>query len=297
MTSTGDVVPEVRSLDGEKPGATAVFPFDRMTVERFRKDFPRARWRDDLHAWFVPGTTAERRLNRWLGRELSGAFKYADERGRDAFVFDPIESPYLQPVDDLVLRTPYSRTIVAEMRSIAWARWDEEIKAWRVPYRSLEELRRRWPLIVAAALRNTPEARRQKRRDRDRPDIRLAAVERRRRRFPVPADQLPPFGKVSMTLRFGAVIFAEVTGELVDEGIRERSYSEVAADHRLIWAHWRKPTLAELVAAWPSRSAASRPERERGWWRPDLKELRSERRAAKSAERARATRTAGKMET
>jgi hypothetical protein len=32
-------------------GATAAFPYDRMTVERFREAFPRARWRDDLGAW------------------------------------------------------------------------------------------------------------------------------------------------------------------------------------------------------------------------------------------------------
>jgi hypothetical protein len=45
------------------PGATAAFPYNRMTVERFREAFPRARWRDDLGASFVPGTRAERRLN------------------------------------------------------------------------------------------------------------------------------------------------------------------------------------------------------------------------------------------
>src|ERR1700730_1431648 len=65
-----------------KSGATAVFPYDRVTVERFRSAFPGARWRDDLRAWFVPGTTAERRLNRWLGRELSGVLGYADDRAR-----------------------------------------------------------------------------------------------------------------------------------------------------------------------------------------------------------------------
>src|SRR5882757_931031 len=60
-----------------KPGATAAFPYDRLTVERFRSAFPGARWRDDLRSWFVPGTTAERRLNRWLGREMSGVQRYA----------------------------------------------------------------------------------------------------------------------------------------------------------------------------------------------------------------------------
>src|SRR3954453_17897390 len=67
------------------PGATAVFPYDRMTVERFREAFPRARWRDDLSAWFVPGTRAEQRLT-WLSREWSGVPAHADQRGRDAFM-------------------------------------------------------------------------------------------------------------------------------------------------------------------------------------------------------------------
>jgi len=70
-----------------KLGATAAFRYDRMTIERFRSAFPGARWRDDLRAWFVPGTTAERRLNRWLGREMAGVLAYADDRGHDAFAF------------------------------------------------------------------------------------------------------------------------------------------------------------------------------------------------------------------
>lgn len=32
------------------PGAIAAFPFDRITVERFRVAFPGARWRKDLRA-------------------------------------------------------------------------------------------------------------------------------------------------------------------------------------------------------------------------------------------------------
>jgi hypothetical protein len=39
------------------PGATAAFPYDRVTVERFREAFPRARWRDDLGA---PGSCRAR---------------------------------------------------------------------------------------------------------------------------------------------------------------------------------------------------------------------------------------------
>lgn len=54
------------SNGNDRPGAAAAFPYDRMTVERFRKTFPRARWNDDLKAWFVLGKTAARRFDRWL---------------------------------------------------------------------------------------------------------------------------------------------------------------------------------------------------------------------------------------
>jgi hypothetical protein len=105
-----------RDADGGAPGATAAFPYDRMTVERFREAFPRARWRDDLGAWFVPGARAERRLNAWMGREWSGVLAHADQRGRDAFAFEPIASPYLEVADGFVVRTPYSRTVITELR-------------------------------------------------------------------------------------------------------------------------------------------------------------------------------------
>ena len=66
------------------PGATAAFPYDRMTVERFRAAFPRARWRDDLGAWFVSGKRAERRLTAWMSRAWTGVLAHADQRGRAA---------------------------------------------------------------------------------------------------------------------------------------------------------------------------------------------------------------------
>lgn len=58
---------------GEMDQATITFPFDRMTVQRFRKEFPRARWSDWHKAWLVPGKTASRRIERWLEREASRA--------------------------------------------------------------------------------------------------------------------------------------------------------------------------------------------------------------------------------
>ena len=282
-----------QSVEG-KSGATAAFPYDRVTVERFRTAFPGARWRDDLRVWFVPGTTAERRLNRWLGREMSGVLVYADERGRDAFAFQPIESRYLEVADDLQIRTPYSKTVVTEMRAVPWAWWDGDLKAWRVPFRSWEELRKRWPAIEAAAQRNEP-AERQKRQQarKGSPEQQEAAArarERRQRRYPVPEEALPPLEQVVMT-HWGALIFTDITGELVEDAIARRYYPDVSAvDVTLVWAAWRKPTHAELVKAWPARWPADLLALGRGWWQPTLEELRLERRKARSTERAQDTR-------
>lgn len=57
---------------GHKPqqaGVAASFPYDRRTVERFIEVFPRARWNHEQKAWFVPGKTAARRIERWLAQE------------------------------------------------------------------------------------------------------------------------------------------------------------------------------------------------------------------------------------
>jgi len=42
---------QVTPSDGEKPGAYAVFPYDRDLVRRFREAFPRARWREVEHQY------------------------------------------------------------------------------------------------------------------------------------------------------------------------------------------------------------------------------------------------------
>jgi hypothetical protein len=283
-----------------KNGATAAFPYDRMTVERFRSAFPGARWRDDLRAWFVPGTTAERRLNRWLGREMSGVLAYADDRGRDGFAFQPVESRYLEVADDLRIRTPYSKTVVEELRSVPWAWWDAELKAWRVPFRSWEDLRRRWPVIEAAAQRNEPGERKKRHQackgTAEQQEVTARAAERRRRRYPVPHEPLPPLACVVMTHQ-GAVIITDITGELVDETIAKRFYADISpAGVTLVWATWRKPTHDELVKAWPARWSADTRDRARGWWQPTIEELRVERRKAASSERALKTRRAIEMD-
>jgi hypothetical protein len=275
------------------PGATAAFPYDRMTVERFREAFPRARWRDDLRAWFVPGTRAEQRLNAWMSREWSGVLAYADQRGRDAFTFEPITSPYLEVANDLAVRTPYSRTVIAELRAVPWARWDPASKAWRVPFRSLEDLRRRWPAIEDAARQAKPEERRKRAESRkacpEHENRRAEATERRRHRYPVPEDALPPLDRVLMT-HAGPLVFEAVTSEIVEPMIAVRFYPDVTAGAAtLVWAGWRRPRHAELVQAWPARTPPGPADLARGWWQPTIEVLREERRRAASLERAQVT--------
>ena len=295
MTEEAPEFRVTRQPAGESvPGATAAFPYDRMTVERFREAFPRARWRDDLGAWFVPGTRAERRLNAWMGREWSGVLAFADQRGRDAFAFEPIASPYLEVGDGFVVRTPYSRAVIAELRAVSWARWDPAEKAWRVPFRSFEELRRRWPAIEAAARLAEPEARRKRQESRtaspEDGEKQAEAAERRRHRYPVPDDALPPLDRVLMT-HAGPVVFEAITGELVNPALATRFYPGVAPGRATpVWAAWRRPSHAELVGAWPARTPPGPCDLARGWWQPTIEVLREERRRAASLERARATR-------
>jgi hypothetical protein len=281
-------------------GATAAFPYDRMTVERFRSAFPGARWRDELRAWFVPGTTAERRLNRWLGHEMSGVLAFADDRGRDAFTFQPVESRYLEVADDLRVRTPYSKTVVEELRAVPWAWWDGDLKAWRVPFRSWEELQRRWPAIEAAAQRNEPGERKKRQQARkgtpEQQEAAARAAERRQHRYPVPDEPLPPLDRVVMT-HLGAIMFTDITGELVEDDMVKGFYPDVStAGTTLVWATWRKPTHDELVKAWPARWSADTRDQARGWWQSTIEELRVERRKAASRERALETRRAPKLD-
>ena len=98
------------------------FPFDRMAVGQFRSRFPRSRCSDTRKAWFVPGKTAARRVGRWLAELEAEIDAFADAKGRDAFEFDPIESCYLAlGKAGFLIRTPYSRTVVDELREIPFA--------------------------------------------------------------------------------------------------------------------------------------------------------------------------------
>lgn len=279
-----------RSGGASREGATTDLPHDRITVERFRQAFPRARWSDRLNAWFVPGRTAERRIGRWLAEMEAEADRFANEKGRDAFAFEPIESRYLEAGPaTLQIRTPYSRTVVNEIREIPHARWDADRRLWTVPYRSIEELRQRWPDIEAAAERSEPEARRARReamKGTEEDEASKARTrERRRQRYPVPADDGPPFERAIGT-HIGVVFFTGTDGELADKATIDAFYFPAMDGEEYVWASWRSGTLEELVATWPSRVLPEQRELDRGWWIPTLEELRVARRNARSRRRA-----------
>lgn len=272
-------------------GATVSFPYDRATVERFRKTFPRARWKDDLEAWFVPGKTAARRFDRWLERELHGSSTHADARGRDAYIFEPIASKYLVVLDDrLEVRTPYSRSVVTEMREVPFASWDPERRVWTLPYRSYEELLRRWTVIEAAAVRNEPAARKERAAQRRGSIQELAsrtrAAERRRRRYPLRVGNLPPFEQPVMTRDYGVVAFTDCDGEPVSPELLREHYPGHPFVDDYVWGGWRPVGLEELVKTWPARKGSKRA-MDDVWWQPTLDELRVARKAARALERRR----------
>lgn len=265
LTSDFRIIP----AEGERAGAYASFPYDRELVRRFRKAFPRARWREE-GCWFVPGVRAARRLDLWMTGELEAIDRHADAKGRDDFEFDPLDSDYLEVGDDLAVRTPWSRIVVDEMRAIPWARWDPMARVWRIPFRSVAELRRRWPVIEAAARRNEPEARlaRAAARPAD-PLARRRQGDRRRRRYPVPSDRAPPADTAVGTL-FGLVVFEGSDGECLT-ATEASAYPFAAADpERFVWARFRLPEYRELR---PLRPVEELGERRDGWWPPTIDDI------------------------
>ncbi|HEU6442323.1 MAG TPA: hypothetical protein VFF38_08170 [Microvirga sp.] len=292
---------QITPSDSERPGAFAHFPYDRDLVRRFREAFPRARWRGEEQGWFVPGTTAVQRLDTWMGQELETLDRHADEKGRDAYLFEPLESAYLTIGDDLRILTPYSRTIVETLRSIPWARWNPDEKVWHVPFRSYEELRSKWPVIEEAARRNEP-AERKKRREEQRQHgaspVSPIQIERRRRRYPVPGDDLPPVETPLMTFSWGVVVFEEIDHHVIGEVLDSRIYPHATeAPGRYVWAHWRMPTLQEIYRMRPAREAEDRSLCEsRGWWLPNRGELQERARRLREMERAQRARQAAQKD-
>jgi len=287
----------VRPAEGDRPGAFVTFPYDREMVRRFRDVFRRARWRETEGGWFVPGSRAVSRLEVWIATELDALDRHADAKGRDAYVFDPLESPYLTAGDALEIRTPYSRTVVEALRAVPFARWDPDARLWRVPYRSLEDLRRRWPIIEEAARRNEPEARRQRRAERAPLDEAALTImaERRRRRYPVLVADPPVLGEVVCIFRFGLVVFEAIDIESVEEisGLERLGlYPHVGGEAgSYAFGHWRTPDLQEVT--WMralTEPVAGREKIRRGWWHPDRDERQEGLRKLREGERSRRTR-------
>ncbi|TDK32350.1 hypothetical protein E2F50_18040 [Rhizobium deserti] len=286
---------DIRTEDQKPSFETVSFPFDRMTVARFRETFPRARWDDNLQAWTVPGSTAKRRIDRWLAKETDRRIPFDDEKGRDAYHFEPILSPYLEVFHrGFRIRTPYSRTVVDELRQVPFARWNGDEKAWEVPFASYDDLQHRWMAIEEAAKRNEPQERQKRAEARkgteEEAKARRRTAERKRRRLPVPVDELPPLERPVSTTAYGILVFTEVTGELIDP--REVEDHHPGVDDQHVWAGWRHATLEELVHTWPARDEPDEEERIQGWWQPTLEELRAARRAAKARERRQVSRRA-----
>ncbi|OAP39986.1 hypothetical protein AU381_10625 [Sinorhizobium glycinis] len=282
----------------DQQGEFAAFPYDRSTVERFRAAFPRARWNDERKSWFVPGKTAARRIERWLAREAERSDVHADVKGRDAYEFEPIVSRYLEVGNDLRIRTPFSNSVIEALREIPWAHWDEDLRVWRVPFRSYDELRRRWSRIEEAARRSEPEERK-RRREAERGSeaqraARARAAERRRRRYPLASDDLPPVGRPVATVQYGIVVFVELSGEVAGAAVLAAYYNHADRPIDYVWGKWRVPTLSELIATWPARRGPGPEALFRGWWQPTLDELRIARKNARSmARRQQARKPAG----
>ncbi len=286
-----------------RPGALVSFPFDRALLERFRERFPSARFRRRERRWFVPGTTASRRLDAWIAREISDLDTHADAKGRDAYNFEPLPpSPYLEVGPDLVVRTPYDRAVVDRLRDIPFARFDGEEKVWRVPFRSYETLQARWPAIEAAAREAEPEARRQRRAQAlaaatpaERTAERRLAAERRRKRAPVARDAPPPLGEPVATPAFGVVVFEALDAqpiprEALGDDLAHLHAGLLALADALAWGWWRMPAWREVRVLAPAPEPGPA-ERARGWWLPTGQEIEERRRRLREGFRARATRS------
>ncbi len=110
--------------------------------------------------------------------------------------------------------------------------------------------------------------------------------ERRRKRYPVPADDRPPLTRAIGT-HVGVVFFIGMDGELVDPATMSAFYFPMNEGGEYVWASWRPGALEELVTTWPARTPPGQDELDRGWWMPTLEELRNARRDARSRRRAR----------
>ncbi|MES0217245.1 hypothetical protein NKL07_17970 [Mesorhizobium sp. C280B] len=279
----------------EAPGAEARFSFDRMAVGRFQQAFPRARWSDERRSWFVHGNTAARRIDRWLAKDVALRAPHDDSKGRDAFAFDPISSQYLEIADDLRIRTPYSRTVLEELRAVPWASWDDELRPGE--FRSAHMKSSGADGHTSKRLRSLPNRRK------GNCDVRPPGTPN-----PVGPHKsgLLNAGAIATRCQFKIYLPWAAQSQRNSTGLSSSmkfpvnwlSYLGAAAFYPhvmpangdFVWGRWRSATMAELVSTWPARLPAEPTERFRGWWRPTLAELRVARRNARNVERRRRSR-------
>jgi hypothetical protein len=117
-----------------------------------------------------------------------------------------------------------------------------------------------------AAERNEREARRARReaiKGTDEDEATKARMrERRLKRYPVPADDPPPFGR-GIGTHVGIVVFTGTHGELADPETVSAFYFAPSVGEEYVWASWRKGAL-ELVTTWPVRTPPEQRDRDRG---------------------------------
>lgn len=94
---------------------------------------------------------------------------------------------------------------------------------------------------------------------------------------------MPPLNRPIATEACGIIVVREITGELVPCDMIDDIYRDLDGDY--IWGIWRLPSLDELIQTWPRKNELTSNDRQRGWWHPDIEQLREARRSARSRER------------
>lgn len=170
----------------------------------------------------MPGRNAEKRISSWLAKLEVEADAFADEKGRDAFAFDPIESPCLDASQsELRVRITLfeDRGRRASGSAILALGRRQSLLCCSVPFIRGSSTPLAWPAIETAARRNEPDVRKARYQARKGTEIAEAskarARERRRKRYPVPLADHPPLARAVAT-RIGVVVFTGTDGEIAE---------------------------------------------------------------------------------
>jgi len=268
-------------------GVLVRFPKDPETNASFKAAFPRAKWNAHGHAWKVEGTTAARRVAKWIAaaEAAQAAAVVAEAQAKASVGRDAVASRYVARWDaGWCVRTPYGESIVAILRSIPGAAFHRESKGgfWLVPFRSTEALADALPRIEEAAdpvvaARDAEKKRREaeyaekqaawaRERDAARKARDAAHSARRANRFVVLLDRMPEAG-VPVRM-FGHAVVVEGFGKpfRVDEDMPSYGGAHLLGHEgeRCCYAYWRDATAEEVAALEEGeRLAAARAEERR----------------------------------